>query len=100
MRDIPVEKSFFMGDSSSEVILKGMLEVTEKMSSHTSPGPGCIHSWAPKEIKDEIAELLIMVYALLLKLPSVSEDSVVTLSLFLKKRNAEKIIRNYNKEWN
>lgn len=74
-----------------------MLEVTEKMNSHTSPGPGCIHSWAPKEIKDEIAELLIMVYALLLKLPSVSEDSVVTLSLFLKKRNAEKIIRNYNK---
>lgn len=46
-----------------------MLELTEKMSSPISPGPERIHSWDPKEVKDEIAELLIMVYALLLKLP-------------------------------
>lgn len=41
-----------------------MLDLTEKINSHI----GCIHPWDPKEIKVEIAELLIMVYALLLKL--------------------------------
>ena len=65
MRDIPIEKSFFVGDSSET---EGILELTETMNSHRSPGPERIHVWNPKEVKDEIAELLTMVYALLLRL--------------------------------
>ncbi|CAM4553636.1 unnamed protein product [Lepidochelys olivacea] len=79
VREIPKPEPSFVGDKSEElsqieVSLEEVLELIEKLYRNTSPGPDGIHPRVLKELRCEIAELLIMVCNLSFKSATVPND--------------------------